>query len=231
MTDLDPDALKQYQFLVFSKLEGAVTSGMIHLGDRLGLFAALAAAEAPLTSTELAESHGTRRALGARVGLQPGGGEDHRRRPRRALLADARGRRRAHPTRPRGVRDGHVPLAPEHDGDAPEAARELPQRDRSRLRQPRSRCGGRARARLRAVEPRPPGADRAADDGRRAPEARGGRARRRHRVRRRWRRPAARRGVPVEHDRRLRHLPARPRPGAITPRRRRPGQRIVPRPT
>ena len=44
MPDLDPDALKQYQFLVFSKLEGAVTSGMIHLGDRLGLFGALAAA-------------------------------------------------------------------------------------------------------------------------------------------------------------------------------------------
>ena len=33
---LDPDALKQFQFLVFTKLEGAVTSGMIHLGDRSG---------------------------------------------------------------------------------------------------------------------------------------------------------------------------------------------------
>ena len=58
MPDLDPDALKQYQFLVFSKLEGAVTSGMIHLGDRLGLYAALAAADAPLTSAELAERTG-----------------------------------------------------------------------------------------------------------------------------------------------------------------------------
>jgi SAM-dependent methyltransferase len=54
MPDLDPDALKQYQFLVFSKLEGAVTSGMIHLGDRLGLFDALASADAPLSSAELA---------------------------------------------------------------------------------------------------------------------------------------------------------------------------------
>lgn len=54
MTALDQDALKMFQFLVFTKLEGAVTSGMIHLGDRLGLYRALAAAERPLTSAELA---------------------------------------------------------------------------------------------------------------------------------------------------------------------------------
>ena len=53
-TELDPDALKQYQFLVFTKLEGAVTSGMIHLGDRLGLYRALAASDAALSSAELA---------------------------------------------------------------------------------------------------------------------------------------------------------------------------------
>ena len=58
MAELDLDALKQFQFLVFSKLEGAMTSGMIHLGDRLGLFAALAAADTPLTSAELAERAG-----------------------------------------------------------------------------------------------------------------------------------------------------------------------------
>src|SRR5829696_5291135 len=54
MATLDPDALKMFQFLVFTKLEGAVTSGMIHLGDKLGLYAALAAADGPLTTTELA---------------------------------------------------------------------------------------------------------------------------------------------------------------------------------
>ncbi len=54
MTTLDPDALKMFQFLVFTKLEGAVTSGMIHLGDRLGLYRALAAADTPLTTVELA---------------------------------------------------------------------------------------------------------------------------------------------------------------------------------
>ena len=51
----DPDLVKLYSFQVFSKLEGAVTAGMIHLGDRLGLYRVLADAERPLTSAELAE--------------------------------------------------------------------------------------------------------------------------------------------------------------------------------
>ena len=54
----DPDKLKLYAFTLFTKLEGAVTSGMVHLGDRLGLYRALAAAEAPLASIELAERTG-----------------------------------------------------------------------------------------------------------------------------------------------------------------------------
>jgi 2-polyprenyl-3-methyl-5-hydroxy-6-metoxy-1,4-benzoquinol methylase len=54
----DPDLLKYYSFSVFTQLSGAVTAGMIHLGDRLGLYAALAAAETPLTTTELADRAG-----------------------------------------------------------------------------------------------------------------------------------------------------------------------------
>ena len=54
----DPDRLKAFQFLVFAKLEGATTAGMIHLGDRLGLYTALAAADAPLTAGQLAERAG-----------------------------------------------------------------------------------------------------------------------------------------------------------------------------
>ena len=50
---IDPDALKQFQFRLFTKLEGAMTSGMVHLGDRLGLYRALADG-GPLTSAELA---------------------------------------------------------------------------------------------------------------------------------------------------------------------------------
>jgi len=55
MSTIDPDALKLFSFQLFTKLEGAVTSGMVHLGDRLGLYKALAAADAPLTSAALAE--------------------------------------------------------------------------------------------------------------------------------------------------------------------------------
>jgi SAM-dependent methyltransferase len=57
-TSPDPDKLRLYAFTLFSKLEGAVTSGMVHLGDRLGLYRALADAGTPLTSVELAERTG-----------------------------------------------------------------------------------------------------------------------------------------------------------------------------
>lgn len=58
MTDAQAahDRLRMFTFQVFSKLEGAVTAGMIHLGDRLGLYRALADAAGPLTSTELADA-------------------------------------------------------------------------------------------------------------------------------------------------------------------------------
>jgi 2-polyprenyl-3-methyl-5-hydroxy-6-metoxy-1,4-benzoquinol methylase len=51
---IDPDTLKLFSFQLFSKLEGAVTSGMIHLGDQLGLYSALREAGRPLTADELA---------------------------------------------------------------------------------------------------------------------------------------------------------------------------------
>lgn len=54
----DPDQLKLFSFQVFSKLDGAVTAGMIHLGDRLGLYRVLAEADAPLTAADLAERAG-----------------------------------------------------------------------------------------------------------------------------------------------------------------------------
>ena len=55
---MDDDRLRMFSFLVFTKLEGAVTSGMIHLGDKLGLYRALRDAAEPLSSGELAESTG-----------------------------------------------------------------------------------------------------------------------------------------------------------------------------
>jgi len=58
MAAIDPDALKSYSFTLFSKLEGAVTALMVHVGDRLGLYKALAAAGGPVTSAELAARTG-----------------------------------------------------------------------------------------------------------------------------------------------------------------------------
>jgi SAM-dependent methyltransferase len=54
----DPDLLKLYSFGLFTQLSGAVTAGMIHLGDRLGLFVALAEAAEPVTAAQLAGSVG-----------------------------------------------------------------------------------------------------------------------------------------------------------------------------
>ncbi len=50
----DPEKLGLFAFRVFTKLEGAVTSGMIHLGDQLGLYRALAEAGSPCTTADLA---------------------------------------------------------------------------------------------------------------------------------------------------------------------------------
>ncbi len=54
----DPDKLKFYSFSVFTQLNGAVTAGMIHLGDKLGLYNALAAEDDPMTTRELADRAG-----------------------------------------------------------------------------------------------------------------------------------------------------------------------------
>jgi 2-polyprenyl-3-methyl-5-hydroxy-6-metoxy-1,4-benzoquinol methylase len=53
--EADADKLKLYSFQLFSKLDGAVTAGMVHLGDQLGLYVAMKRAGAPLTTTELAD--------------------------------------------------------------------------------------------------------------------------------------------------------------------------------
>jgi len=55
---VDPDALKMFSFGVFSKLDGAVTAGMIHLGDRLGLYEVMASSVDGDTSASLASKAG-----------------------------------------------------------------------------------------------------------------------------------------------------------------------------
>jgi len=55
---MDEKKLRMFSFLVFTKLEGAVTAGMVHLGDKLGLYVALRDAGKPLHSDELAQRAG-----------------------------------------------------------------------------------------------------------------------------------------------------------------------------
>ena len=54
----DPMEVGLFALSVANQMSGAVTSAMIHLGDRLGLFRARADAGDPLTSAELAERTG-----------------------------------------------------------------------------------------------------------------------------------------------------------------------------
>jgi 2-polyprenyl-3-methyl-5-hydroxy-6-metoxy-1,4-benzoquinol methylase len=58
VADPDPDALKRYSMLLFGKLEGAVTSALVHLGDRLGLYRALADVDGPSSTVDLAARTG-----------------------------------------------------------------------------------------------------------------------------------------------------------------------------
>jgi 2-polyprenyl-3-methyl-5-hydroxy-6-metoxy-1,4-benzoquinol methylase len=54
---LDPERIKAFIENVYAQLSGAVVSGMIHLGDRLGLYRALQGS-GPMTSQQLAEKTG-----------------------------------------------------------------------------------------------------------------------------------------------------------------------------
>ncbi len=54
---VDPDELKRYSFSVWSYKQGEMVSLMIHIGDRLGLYRALAGA-GPVTAAELASQTG-----------------------------------------------------------------------------------------------------------------------------------------------------------------------------
>jgi 2-polyprenyl-3-methyl-5-hydroxy-6-metoxy-1,4-benzoquinol methylase len=55
--NLDPDRLKNFVELVYGQLSGAFVSGMIYLGDRLGLYRALGGG-GPMSSAELAAKTG-----------------------------------------------------------------------------------------------------------------------------------------------------------------------------
>ena len=105
---VEVERLKDFAKQVFGALQGAVTAGMVHLGDRLGLYRALAEG-GPATSAELAGAHAGSTSAGCASGCAS-------RPPRsllewdagRALRALARGPRGARRRAPSRVRRGHV---------------------------------------------------------------------------------------------------------------------------
>ena len=158
-TEIDPERLKMFSFGVFSQLSGAVTAGMIHLGDKLGLYAALAGLDRPATTAELAEAaglqerwvrewaHNQAAAQIINVDTTVDAG---------AVLAVARGGCRPRIARPCRIRCRNVPPLPADDGGARRNARELPHRAGARLRHSRLRGRDRYREELRAVDATPP---------------------------------------------------------------------------
>ncbi len=111
-TELDPAEVGLFAFQVFSKLEGAVTAGMIHLGDRLGLYSALADADHPLSTTELAERTGLQERWVREWAYNQGAAQVVAVDARRAAVAHAGGGRRAGRSGPSRLRHGAVQPPP-----------------------------------------------------------------------------------------------------------------------
>lgn len=58
MSEPTDEEIGLFAYQVFSKLDGAVTAAMVHLGDALGLYEALAAADEALSTSDLADRLG-----------------------------------------------------------------------------------------------------------------------------------------------------------------------------
>ena len=103
MTDtprLDEAALEQFVHQAVGDLAAAISGLMVHLGDRLGLYRAMAGA-GPVTPSALADGHRHRGALRAGVAGQPGGRRLRGLPPcRRHLRAERLSTRSCSPTRP-----------------------------------------------------------------------------------------------------------------------------------
>ena len=179
----DPERLKEFAKHVFGALSGAMTSAMICLGDRLGLYRALAN-EGPATSDELARRTGlSERWLREWLFQQGAAGVlEHRGDGRFALTPE--GRAVLADERTSGLRLRDVLVAARHDRDRRADARGVRERRRTRLRRARPRRGRGRGARLCALVSRAARADGAAAHRGRGARARARRARGRRRLRR-----------------------------------------------
>src|SRR5438874_5632567 len=134
MTDeIDVEKLKAYAKLVFGALGGAMTAAMIHLGDRLGLYQALADGEA-LTSGELAARTGCAERWVREWLCQQGAARvlEYRGDGRFALPPEGRAVLADESSPACGV--GFFVASPGDDGNRRALARGVPQRGRALLR-------------------------------------------------------------------------------------------------
>ena len=164
-----------FSFQLFTKLEGAVTAGMIHLGDQLGLYAQLKDAGEPITTAELADRAGLaerwvrewayNQAAAKMVALTI---EDDVERFTLTPEAAAVLATPEHPAYGMGMFH-RLPQTMRALEEMPESFRIG---RRPRLRQPRPAGCGRHRAQLRTVEQGQPAAERAAGARRRRRQAR-----------------------------------------------------------
>jgi hypothetical protein len=158
---VDPDKLKQYSFLLFSKLDGASRRAWCIWAITRSLRGD-ARAGAPLTSTELAEATGLHERWVREWAYNQAAAKlidvDDEERFSLSPEAEAVLASPDHPAFGMGM----FHRLPGDDGRARPGARELRDRSRSRLRQPWTGGRGRDRAQLRAVEQRVPVAHRVA---------------------------------------------------------------------
>ena len=85
MRDLDPRQLEAFANRMVGDMGACMSGALVLLGDRLGLFKAMADGE-PVTAPALATTHRPHRTLCARMGGRDGGGALYRLRPRRHHL-------------------------------------------------------------------------------------------------------------------------------------------------
>ena len=183
--EVDPDLLNAFIGQMVGDLGATVSAGLVLIGDRLGIYRAMADGT-PVTAETLAEPHRPRRRLPAAVAREPG--------VRRVRHPPRRGRRGpvcVEPGAGRGPRRPGQPglLRPEHAGRRRRPAgrrrhrRPVPHRRRLRLARARRRPVRRHRTVLQARLRREPRRRLAARARRRRPQARGRGSRRRRRLR------------------------------------------------
>ncbi len=138
-TQIDQGKLDAFMGQFVGDLGAALSARPWCIGDKLGLYKAMADGE-PVTPAQLAERTGTERALRARVAVQPGGERLRQlRRGQRALHAPARAGDGARPGGQPGVRPRRLPARDRADQGRAEDRRRVSQRRGRRLARARPR--------------------------------------------------------------------------------------------